>query len=225
MARHVGLEELGILQRVVLPDPGDIRGRIVLFRLNAGIDLSGTTGNDVDLHPVLLLEGGNDRVQIVRRGRSDQHEAVTLCRLPGSGSLLGPLCERQRSETQSCQHQRHPFHRNPLQSCKKFSQITVKPNKIICNKFVKRNAISSLHRGGWTSRQKDTPGQRGLEHHQAANNQSSMSKVPATIRTSPMAERLPSRSWKTTAEKAMVTSMLSLSIGTTTLASPSCSAL
>lgn len=50
-------------------------------------------------------------------------------------------------------------------------------------------------------------------------------RVPATISARPTAAFFDSRSLKTSAEKPMDTRMLSLSMGTTTLASPSCSAL
>ena len=50
-------------------------------------------------------------------------------------------------------------------------------------------------------------------------------RVPATISARPTAAFFDSRSLKTSAEKPMDTRMLSLSMGTTTLANPSCSAL
>lgn len=53
----------------------------------------------------------------------------------------------------------------------------------------------------------------------------SNSSVPATIRQSPAVDFLLSFSFKIKLEKAMVTTILSLSIGTTTLACPSCNAL
>ena len=49
---------------------------------------------------------------------------------------------------------------------------------------------------------------------------SSMAKVPATIKASPMPDRLDNFSRNTKKEKATVTSMLSLSMGTTTLTTP-----
>lgn len=54
--------------------------------------------------------------------------------------------------------------------------------------------------------------------------QSSMTNVPVTMRTRPHPERRVSFSRKTTRENATVTRMLSLSMGTTTLAGPSCKA-
>ena len=53
----------------------------------------------------------------------------------------------------------------------------------------------------------------------------SINSVPETIRRSPKNAFTESFSPKTKYENATVTSMLSLSIGTTTLASPSCNAL
>ena len=53
----------------------------------------------------------------------------------------------------------------------------------------------------------------------------SIISVPTTISTRPKAAFLDRRSLKTIAEKAIDTRILSLSIGTTTLAGPSCSAL
>ena len=52
-----------------------------------------------------------------------------------------------------------------------------------------------------------------------------ISMVPTTMRTRPQADFFVSFSPKTIREKAMETRMLSLSMGTTTLASPSCKAL
>ena len=46
-------------------------------------------------------------------------------------------------------------------------------------------------------------------------------RVPAVMHTTPTAAFLVSFSWNTISENAMVMSMLSLSIGTTTLAGPS----
>ena len=54
--------------------------------------------------------------------------------------------------------------------------------------------------------------------------QISIASVPATIRASPKPERRVSLSWNTRPEKATVTRMLSLSMGATTLAGPSCRA-
>lgn len=54
--------------------------------------------------------------------------------------------------------------------------------------------------------------------------QSSMTNVPVTMRTRPHPERRVSLSRKTTRENATVTRMLSLSMGTTTLAGPPCKA-
>ena len=48
--------------------------------------------------------------------------------------------------------------------------------------------------------------------------------VPAVIMTTPTAAFAVSFSWNTIHENTIVTSMLSLSIGTTTLAGPSCNA-
>ena len=53
----------------------------------------------------------------------------------------------------------------------------------------------------------------------------SINKVPATIITSPMPDFALSFSLNTMYENAMVTNMLNLSMGTTTLAGPVCSAL
>lgn len=53
----------------------------------------------------------------------------------------------------------------------------------------------------------------------------SIASVPATISARPNAAFFVSRSCSAKQEKAIVTRMLSLSTGTTTLASPSCSAL
>ena len=52
-----------------------------------------------------------------------------------------------------------------------------------------------------------------------------MISVPITIRRSPVVDFFVSFSLNTKKEKAIVTRMLSLSIGTTTLAGPSCNAL
>lgn len=52
----------------------------------------------------------------------------------------------------------------------------------------------------------------------------SIISVPATMAARPIAERLFSRSWKTRKENAMVTRILSLSMGTMRLAGPSCRA-
>lgn len=58
----------------------------------------------------------------------------------------------------------------------------------------------------------------------SSQNFTSRSSVPPVKRASPAAARRLSRSFRTTPEKATVTRMLSLSMGTTTLAGPSCSA-
>lgn len=52
----------------------------------------------------------------------------------------------------------------------------------------------------------------------------SIKSVPPTTKTRPMAAFFVSFSWKTSHENKLVTRMLSLSIGATTLAGPSCSA-
>ena len=53
----------------------------------------------------------------------------------------------------------------------------------------------------------------------------SIKSVPPTTKTRPMAAFFVSFSWKTSRENKIVTRMLSLSIGATALAGPSCSAL
>ena len=55
--------------------------------------------------------------------------------------------------------------------------------------------------------------------------QSSISSVPPTTATRPAADFFVSFSWNTSHENRIVTRMLSLSMGATTLAGPSCRAL
>ena len=71
---------------------------------------------------------------------------------------------------------------------------------------------------------KNTRNQEGAERVFSFCIQSSIVSVPPTMRSKPHPERAVSCSRKTSQENATVTRILSLSIGTTTLAKPSCKA-
>ena len=79
-------------------------------------------------------------------------------------------------------------------------------------------------RGGNTSRRRLLPTAQYYSNCVYVQGISIIS-VPVVSSAKPIRAFLDSRSWKTMAENATVTRMLSLSIGTTTLAGPSCSAL